>query len=241
MNKRYRLNLINTIVCLVILTLWQMPLAMASSYQSHQSIYHVAKTYVATQVISSEKTNSEITIGKLDSRLKLKKCNKSLHAFMPKGSRSIGKTTVGVKCDGVTPWSLHVSVTISRYENVLVAAHQLQKGSVLRKVDIRLKSIDIATLPYGYIEDIKSGEGMKLKRRVLTGAVLTPSMLKKPQIISRGQQVTILAQSGSMSVRMNGKALANGAIGDRIKVINLKSRKKLEGIITMTGEVKVEI
>jgi len=40
---------------------------------------------------------------------------------------------------------------------------------------------------------------------------------------------------------VNGKALDNGAIGDRIKVINIKSRKKLEGIITVAGEVKVDI
>jgi len=50
-----------------------------------------------------------------------------------------------------------------------------------------------------------------------------------------------MAQSGSMLVRMRGKALDHGAVGDRIKVLNIKSRKKLEGIITVTGEVKVDI
>ena len=50
-----------------------------------------------------------------------------------------------------------------------------------------------------------------------------------------------MAQSGSMLVRMKGKALGSGAIGDRIKVINIKSKRKLEGIITLNGEVKVDI
>ncbi|MBL4711671.1 MAG: flagellar basal body P-ring formation protein FlgA [Gammaproteobacteria bacterium] len=233
--------LIANLLCFIVLMSVQMSLAFASAYQSHKSIYYAARNYVNTQVIDNNGSKAKVIIGKLDSRLKLKRCSKYLRAFMPKGSRKLGKTTIGVKCDGVIPWSLHVPVTISKYIKVLVATHQLQKGSVLKISDIQLKSFDIATLPYGFIEDIKSGTGMKLKRRVLTGAVLTPAMLKKPQIISRGQQVTILAQTGLMAVRMNGKALANGAIGDRIKVINLKSRKKLEGIITMAGEVKVKI
>ena len=50
-----------------------------------------------------------------------------------------------------------------------------------------------------------------------------------------------MAQSGLMVVRMKGKALASGAVGERIKVMNVKSRKKLEGVITSSGEVKVDI
>ena len=153
----------------------------------------------------------------------------------------MGKTTVGVKCSGKKPWSLHVPATISIYKNILVAARQLQKGSELTAADVKLKKHDLADVPYGYFEDLKDGIGMKLKRRVLADSVLTPAMLKKQQVISRGQSVTIIAQSGSMVVRMAGKALGNGAVGERIKVMNIKSRKKLEGTVTSSGEVEVEI
>ena len=213
----------------------------AASYQSHNSIYKAAKKYVDTHVLPQYDKQAVVKVGQLDSRLKLKKCSKKLQAFLPKGSRAIGKTTVGVKCKGRKPWSLHVSVTISVYGNVLVASRQLQKGSVLTASDIEIKKYDLASLAHGFIEDIGHGAGMKLKRRVMTGTVITPSMLKKPRIVSRGQKVTILAQTGFMQVRMEGKALAHGAVGERIKVMNLKSRQKLEGIITPKGEVKVDI
>jgi len=166
---------------------------------------------------------------------------KNYDAFLPKGSRDIGKTTVGVKCTGKKAWSLHVPVTISVYGKVLVASRQLQKDSVLTAADIKLARNNLAYLSHGYYETLKNGVGMKLKRRISAGTVLTPAMLKKPRVITRGQKITIMAQSGSMLVRMQGKALNNGAIGDRIKVINIKSRKKLEGIITVAGEVKVDI
>ena len=227
--------IISSLVCIDISS------ASAESFQSHKSIYQEAKNFARSQVKSQHRQSLEITTGKLDSRLKLIKCNKKLRAFSPKGSSEIGKTTIGVKCAGTKPWSLHVPITISVYKNVLAAARTLQKGDILTEADLKLVKQDIGILSYGYYEGIASGVGMKIKRRALSGAVLTPSMLKKPRVITRGQKVAILVDTGRMRVRMMGKALSNGAIGDRIKVMNLKSREKVEGVITSSNEVKVDI
>jgi len=218
-----------------------MPVAVAETFQSHKSIYQAARSFMRNHVSPQHSTKPEVKAGKLDSRLKLKKCNKRLQAFLPKGSRELGKTTVGVKCAGTNPWSLHVPVTISVYKNIVVTTRLLQKGTVLAEPDIKLVKRDLGNLSYGYFEDISSNVGMKLKRRTLAGAVLTPAMLKKPQVISRGQKISILAQSGRMQVRMTGKALANGAVGERIKVMNLKSSQKLEGVVTSAGVVEIDI
>lgn len=239
MIRRYQLKIVVGFICMYAFT--SAPIAMAETFQSHKSIYWAAKNFIQKHVASTHDKKPEIKTGKLDSRLKLKKCNKRLQAFLPKGSREMGKTTVGVKCSGPKPWSLHVPVTINIYKNILVSKRQIQKNTILTASDIKLAKYDIADLSYGYFEDIKDGVGMKLKRRALAGAVLTPAMLKKPQIISRGQKVTIVAQSGNMVVRMTGKALGGGAVGERIKIMNMKSRQKLEGIITSSGEVDIEI
>lgn len=209
--------------------------------QSHKSIYKAAKGFVRGHVASLHKQAVEIKVGKLDSRLRLRQCDSAIEAFLPKGSRDIGKTTVGVKCTGSKPWSLHVPVTISVFKNVLVAARTLQKAAILTEADIKLVRHDLSSLAYGYYEDKKSGSGMKLKRRVVAGAVLTPAMLKKPRIITRGQKVAIMAQSGRMQIRMMGKALDSGALGDRIKVLNVKSKQKLEGTVTSSSVVEVDI
>ena len=227
--------------CLCILLCTGNSVVFAGTFQSHKSIYQTAKSFISNHVASQHSQRVEIKAGKLDSRLRLKKCNTSLKAFLPKGSREMGKTTVGVKCTGLKPWSLHVPVTISVYKKVLVASRNLQKDEILTKADIKLVKHDLAGLSYGYFESTNSGAGMKIKRRTLSGTVLTPAMLKKPQVIARGQKIAIMAKSGRMEVRMMGKALSNGAVGDRIKVLNMKSRQKLEGIVISSAEVKVDI
>ena len=241
MIKQYQLNKFVRYISFSLCICFGMSTAVAGKYQDHKTIYQAARDFVRLHVISQQNQQAKIKIGTLDSRLKLKQCPKPLQAFQPNGSRDLGKTTIGVKCNGTNAWSLHVPVTISVFKNVLVASRQLQKGTVLTGSDIELKKIDLAKLHYGFFEELKYGAGKKLKRRILAGAVLTPAMLKDPQLIRRGQQITIMAQSGLMVVRMQGKALASGAAGERIKVMNVKSRKKLEGVITSSGEVKVDI
>lgn len=217
------------------------PVVQAAAYQSHASIYSAAKQFMNRHLTARYRQNAKITVGKLDSRFRLKRCEKPLQASLAKGSRDIGKTTVGIKCTGAKPWSLNLPVRVSLYRNVLVSTRLLDRGAILQAGDVKLASRDLADLPYGYIDDLAASIGMKIKRRINPGTALTPAMLKKPQIISRGQRVTIVADSGRMQVRMSGKALANGAAGDRIQVMNVSSKRKLEGVVTASGEVRVEI
>lgn len=239
MIKQYQQYNLVPKACLGICLCFTMSAAVAQTHQSHKSIYQAAGDFVRSQV-TSQHTKATVTVGKLDSRLKLKRCSKPLQAFLPKGSRNMGRTTIGVRCQGNNPWSLNVPVTISVFKNVLVASQQIQKGSILTASDMTLKQTDVARLHHGFFESSDAGIGKKLTRRILVGAVITPGMLRSPRLISRGQQVSIVAQSGRMKVRMEGKALANGAAGERIKVLNVKSRKKLEGIVTPSGEVKID-
>ena len=213
----------------------------ASPYQTHTSIHQAAIDYMQAHIQNRYAQAATITSGKLDARLRLKACDKPLQTFLPKGSRDIGQTTVGVRCTGSKAWSLHVPIRVSMYKNIAVSAKLLNRGQLLQKSDIKLKNVDLATLPQGYIDDLSDLIGQKLKRRLSPGTAFTPNSVEKPERVKRGQRVTILARSGSMEVRMTGKALAGGAIGDRIRVVNIKSKKKREGIITQSGEVKVDL
>ena len=71
------------------------------------------------------------------------------------------------------------------------------------------------------------------------GGPVLSNMLKQPIILRRGESVSLLARSPTFEVRMEGKALMDGAVGDRVKVRNLRSKRIVEGRITETGTVLV--
>ena len=57
--------------------------------------------------------------------------------------------------------------------------------------------------------------------------------------VQRGQSVTLVADAGGMSVRMAGRALADGLINQRVKVQNLSSGKIVEGIARSEQTVEI--
>lgn len=215
--------------------------ARADNFHSHADIIATAKDYLLDHVRSVYNQRPDIRFDKLDSRLKLVKCSKPLEVFLPPGSRDTGRMTLGVRCAGHQPWKLYLPAKVSLYKEVLVAAHPMSRGHLLTRRDLKMVRQDLAGLPRGYISKLKDGLGMKLKRNLLAGTPLTPAMIAKPRIIKRGQVISIVVQSGGIEVRMKGEALAEGAVGERIRVVNRASRKKLEGIVLSSGEVQVKI
>lgn len=213
----------------------------AADFQSHASIHDAARVFILDHIQSSYDQTPVIQSGKLDTRLKLRQCSQALETALPDGSRGIGKITLAVKCTDDKPWSLHVPMKVSLFKEVLVAKEPLPRGKLLEKNDLKRAKYDLAKLPHGYINSFKNSVGMKLKRPIAAGVAITPKMVEKPKVILRGQRVTILAKGGGIMVRTSGKALANGAVGDRIGVINIKSKQKMEGIVTGSGEVNVAI
>jgi len=214
-------------------------LADGTAMQSHQSILDAASRFMETTAAELNDMPAEIHTGKLDSRLHLVQCELPLETFMPSGGRTLGNTTVGVRCTQPKPWTLYVPMTVSIYKQVVVAADTLPRGTILSARQLKLAKRNLAKLPQGYYIDPAKLVGMKLKRNITSGFPLTPTMVAAPKLIKRGQRVTLVSHTTAIRVVMPGKALENGAIGERIRVKNLSSKRVVEGVVNASGEIEV--
>ena len=60
-----------------------------------------------------------------------------------------------------------------------------------------------------------------------------------PALVERNQIVTLSYQGNTLAIVTEGRALERGAIGDRIRVMNLASRSTVFGFIQNDGGVRV--
>ncbi len=216
------------------------PAGWCGTLQSHDSIREAAAEY-ARQLAQAEYGDEvEVAPGRLDRRLRLARCDQPLETFTPPGRRTLGNTTVGVRCNGSNPWTLYVPVTVKVYTGVVVAAVSLARGEIVGRGKVRLARYDLARLPQGYFHDLSQVEGMTARRNLSAGQPLVPSMLRARRVVERGQRVTMLAGIPGLEVRMSGEALSNGARGERIRVRNLSSRRVVEGVVVEPGVVRVD-
>jgi flagella basal body P-ring formation protein FlgA len=98
---------------------------------------------------------------------------------------------------------------------------------------------DLSDLPLGFLDDPAIAVGLTASRPIAGGIYLTNQQVVAPKAVLRGQSVTLMADTGGMSVRMAGRALGDGLINQRVKVQNLSSGKIVEGIARSEQTVEI--
>ncbi len=220
-----------------VLTIFTSTLVSALATHPLEDIRATATAYVRANISSDD--NTRISARKLDPRLKLALCKQKLQADMPYSSAKSSNTTVAVRCEGEQPWSLYVAVTIEIYRDIAVARRPLAQGTILSADDIKMISMDIARLGGGYLSEAKVAVGQKITRPVQLGSPILSNFLRAPTVIRRGQSITMLAKQSAFEVRSMGISMMDGAVGDRIKVRNRRSKRIIEGVVAKNGLVFV--
>lgn len=206
--------------------------------QSHQSIRDAAKEHALRQV-ADRPSRVEITVGRLDSRLKLTECDQQLSTYDSPNGLSGGRGVVGVRCTGSKPWKIYVPVTLAVMESVVVSRRPLVRGQAVQTGDVALTEMDVSRLHKAYFTRIEDVVGLRSKRSIAAGKTLHAGLLKRAKWVKRGNQVEIVAISGGLQVRMKGKALSDGGRGDSIRVKNLRSGRIITGTVADTGVIHV--
>lgn len=212
--------------------------AQAESWHSNDDIARVAEEFVSDRAGRSDPRVSP-QAGHLDSRLKLPLCDVGLEAFLRNGTKFSSRTAVGVRCNGNRPWKVYVPVDVVVTDAVLISRKMLPAGHILTVDDVVAENRDISRLVGGYIADPLELIGQRLKHQIMGGKIVTPSMLVADMVIKRGQSVTLLLRNDGLNISMSGKALADGAINQRIKVENSVSRRVVEGLVRSPEHVEI--
>ena len=189
--------------------------------------------------IGSDRQDTSVEAGFLDPRLRLPACEAELEPFLNRGVEVDRATTVGVRCTGRRPWKVYVPVAVVTKADVVVAARFLAKGALIGPDDLRLERRDVTRNRSGYFTSVDAAAGQRVRQPVLEGRLLTPVAVAADKIIRRGQSVTLIVNSNGLRINMSGKALIDGAIGQRIRVQNSSSGRVVEGIVRSPEHVEI--
>ncbi len=209
-----------------------------AAWQPAESIRQAAADFLARQY---DDPDTRVEIGHLDPRLRLARCRQPLTVERLPGAREVGRSSLQIRCPDRPGWKIHLGVRIRRFDTVLVARHSLPRGTLLAAEDVMAVRRDVSGLNGGYFRSVAEIRNMVARRSLREGRVLTPAVVTPPKLVRRGQLVTILARAGNLTIRVRGKALADGRRGDTIRVRNTRSRRELQATVVDTGTVQVNL
>jgi len=229
--NKYNLLIILSLLLAPINILW------AKDYQSISSIQSTITNFIETNIDSS--IEHEIFVKRIDSRLNLDLCSTPLEAYSHNNEIKAGKLSIGVRCNGTKKWSLFHTAKLTFYQDVLVLKQTLRRNMPITRDHVILTKKSTTKLHRGYFTSVQQIHNQLATRNLRAGDILQPSHLTSPKLIKKGEQVIILAASPSFSIKMAGKALSSGGLGEIIRVKNIRSKKIIEGTITRAGTISV--
>jgi len=122
---------------------------------------------------------------------------------------------------------------------VTVTTEAFDRHHVLGPGDYQKVQRSLDLLPRNFRLKAFSINGQVLRRPLPLGAVLRPNLLRPPVVVNRGDLVQLELRQAGMVLRARGKALANGAVGQMIAVLNAGSGKRIQGRVKSPGVVEV--
>jgi flagella basal body P-ring formation protein FlgA len=217
--------------------------AYAAKTINHRALQAQVEQFVFKEVASQVSNNQDITVNvsvrKIDPRLKLNKCDVPM-AFELQGQTIKRNTSVKVSCESaISPWSIFTMATITQEMSVITASNELPKRHIITADDLDTSTKDIYRLRGGYSSDASDLIGQQIIRPIRLGSVIYQNQLQLPVIIQKGDKVTIVTKRGSLSVINQGIALHDASKGERIEVQNNGSNRTIQGEAVSTGRVEV--
>jgi len=88
---------------------------------------------------------------------------------------------------------------------------------------------------------LQSFVGMELKRAVYAGHKINMGFVGAPILVRRNSRVKMIYRLGRLEINAWGRALDEGGAGDVISIMNLESRKRIQGKILPSGIIEVKI
>jgi flagella basal body P-ring formation protein FlgA len=170
----------------------------------------------------------------------LPELNISETAFDPATERFTAK--LEVSRNGSPLKTIAVSGIATPMAHVPVLLHPLAPNSVISVSDIVEKTIPKRDLRAGTILSAAELAGLSPKRTLQAGQAISALDVSLPLLVKRNELVTVIYRNGPVMLSTKARALANGARGETVTMMNINSKKPFDARITgpQQAEVLVE-
>lgn len=213
------------VVFLLLLSVALAPAAHGMQFEPVESIRAAAVAAVAGGAADAEAS--------VDAALRLPRCAGGLHG------QAANAGTVEVRCQDAGGWRLFVPVRARRSQQVLVLTRNVAAGEVIAESDFVVETRDTGRVVGAALGEPAAAVGRSARRMLAAGSVLGGNDLVTPRVVRRGDSVMLVSRDGPIEIRMQGRALADAGIDDRVTVENSSSRRVVQGRVSPAGEILV--
>lgn len=206
---------------------------------THKEVMQGVIDFVEAKVNPEQVESTRITVLPIDSRIKFYQCSSAIKYKLASDRSFTRQFPVKVSCDeGIKPWKTYIQVVVSEMVEALVVTKNIAKGVRIDADMLKVALVDKFKVKARSISSIDSVLGGRAMRNISRGYQIG---LQDVCLVCKGDDVSIIAKSGSMMIKTSGTAIENGAKGETIKVQNSSSQRIVKGVIGDLREIHVKL
>jgi len=127
------------------------------------------------------------------------------------------------------------------FDEIVVANKMLQRQQTVVESDVKVVRIETTNFKRDYFTLIDDVLNLQTKQVVAANNPIFTNMLELPDIIRQGDLIKIVVKLKNVEATATGKALESGHRGEKIKVQNLTTSKKMSAEVVDEKTVLVEL
>jgi flagella basal body P-ring formation protein FlgA len=121
--------------------------------------------------------------------------------------------------------------------DALTVDHPIERGQVIKASDVTV--LRRPRVDSNVVTDTNLVVGMQARHPLLPNQPLNTADLMKPEIVQRGDSVTIVYEVPGVTLTLRGQAQEAGALGDTVSVLNVESKRVVSGVVTGPDRINV--
>lgn len=137
-----------------------------------------------------------------------------------------------------TPAKLRFTGTAIETVQAAVLMRPLERNDVIKASDVGVERRPKAEVGTDGTS-LERAIGMQTRRALRAGQALRTSDLAKADLVTRDQAITLIYDAPGIHLTGRGKALEAGTQGDTVSIVNLQSKRTVQGIVVGPGQVAI--
>ena len=119
--------------------------------------------------------------------------------------------------------------------DTVIATRTIRANAVIDWKDVQAKDGAVV----GAMTSVEDVVGLEARVNLYAGRPIKRGDIGPPALVERNEIVPIVFKTNALNIATEGRALARGGVGDRIRVQNLSSRQTVTGTVDPSGAIQV--
>ena len=147
--------------------------------------------------------------------------------------------SITFRLDGQMVRRAYIRTVLSISGTLAVANQDIATGGKIGAADIRWEEHELPSTLRPAVSSADFFQNRRSRSRIAAGQILTEDLFVVAPLIKRGDSVVLLYNDEKIHISAQAQSLASGSRGDRIRVINVASRKELIAEVVDEKTVRV--